>query len=48
LDAVECLPIAGVDRYLALAVLGRIIERSGLEDDGVSYRSHTDRRDFGS
>jgi hypothetical protein len=35
LDAVEGLPVAGVDRHLALAVLGRIIERSGLEDDGV-------------
>jgi hypothetical protein len=35
LDAVEVLPVAGVDRHLALAVLGRIIERSGLEDDGV-------------
>src|SRR5271166_7059636 len=33
--AVERLPVAGVDRHLARAVLGRIVERSRLEDDGV-------------
>src|SRR5271165_906305 len=33
--AVERLPVAGVDRHLARAVLGRIVEGSGLKDDGV-------------